>query len=271
MKAVRITLIILAVISVVVGCGLYIVNKAFDALFMAQMEKMLEEDWIYLSEAGQEMGSMAQSDSLISDVENDEDSMVQRDNLPGFSGDESRVYNGKEGGLSSDAALGVETQLSGNETGYAFGKTGGEVSGKTANYASGGMNAGQYGHAIQNSFETSEDKPTASSGRASADAKRTKGDKDMHGSGGGREPGVITLEKINLVKDQISLGDKAKAIAIVLSRLTPGDINRLKNMIKGGVTLEELNEAKQILKSRVTEEEKEMLKEIYIKYVALLG
>lgn len=76
-----------------------------------------------------------------------------------------------------------------------------------------------------------------------------------------------TYAQIKEVERKVTITDKAKAVNIVLSKLTPKDIAMLRAMVEGGITSSEIARAKKLIKSRITEKEKEELKRLYNKYI----
>jgi len=76
-----------------------------------------------------------------------------------------------------------------------------------------------------------------------------------------------TYVQIKEMERKVTIADKAKAVNIVLSKLTPKDIAMLRAMAEGGITASEMSRAKKLIKSRITEKEKKELKELYNKYI----
>ncbi|MBZ4647642.1 MAG: hypothetical protein JG777_3131 [Clostridia bacterium] len=86
-----------------------------------------------------------------------------------------------------------------------------------------------------------------------------------------KSPSVIVDEKkINEIEKKVSLGDKTKALSIVVGSVTRDDISRLYQLAKSGVTEAEKQEAMAILRQRLTPEKKNELKALYEKYEHLL-
>lgn len=81
-----------------------------------------------------------------------------------------------------------------------------------------------------------------------------------------KEP-VVTVEKMQEIKDEVTPQDKVSAAAMVMSRLTSGDMVKLKSMLKGGLTAEEKAEAKKIAYASFSSEEIKEIKEMYYKYM----
>jgi hypothetical protein len=77
----------------------------------------------------------------------------------------------------------------------------------------------------------------------------------------------ITTDKIAEIKAEVAPTDKISAAALVLKRLSAGDVNELKNLMADGLTAEEKEKAKQIAYSRFTEQEINEIKAMYSKYM----
>lgn len=82
---------------------------------------------------------------------------------------------------------------------------------------------------------------------------------------------TLTQDKISEMEKQVSVADKARVMAIVTSRLSPVDVAAMKGLLEGGLTDAKIGMAKQLLKNKVTGKEKEELKQIFYKYVLMLG
>ncbi len=81
-----------------------------------------------------------------------------------------------------------------------------------------------------------------------------------------KEAGVQEKDKPGSFPKKIDMSDRAEVMAIVSSRLTSGDIKRLKELAQGGFTPEEKREAKAIVRARLSGDEIERLKAISRKY-----
>ena len=81
-----------------------------------------------------------------------------------------------------------------------------------------------------------------------------------------KEAGVQEKDKPGSFPKKIDMSDRAEVMAIVSSRLTSGDIKRLKELAQGGLTPEEKKEAKAIVRARLSRDEIERLKAISRKY-----
>lgn len=77
----------------------------------------------------------------------------------------------------------------------------------------------------------------------------------------------VTVEKMNEVKDKVTVQDKVAAAAMVMGKLSSSEINKLKGMLSGGLTKEEKEEAKKIAFSNFSNEEIKQIKEMYSKYM----
>lgn len=98
--------------------------------------------------------------------------------------------------------------------------------------------------------------PAASEGSGSEKAKAGNGQKKS-----------LSAEKLNEVKKKITAQDKMTAGAIVMSKLSTGDIKELKDMLAGGLTEEEKDKAQKMVVDKFTSEDIEKLKEMYKKYM----
>ncbi|WP_069650406.1 hypothetical protein [Caloranaerobacter ferrireducens] len=78
---------------------------------------------------------------------------------------------------------------------------------------------------------------------------------------------AISQDKISSVENSVSLADKAKAVKLILTKLSPSDIKLLKDMLNGGLTEEEKKKAIELAYSRFSEEEIKLIKELYNKYM----
>lgn len=78
---------------------------------------------------------------------------------------------------------------------------------------------------------------------------------------------AISEDKISSVENSVSLADKAKAVKLILTKLSPSDIKILKDMLNGGLTEEEKKKAIELAYSRFSEEEIKLIKELYNKYM----
>lgn len=78
---------------------------------------------------------------------------------------------------------------------------------------------------------------------------------------------LITVEKMNEIKEQVTAQDKVSAAAMVMSRLSSGEKNKLRGMLSGGLTAEEKAEAKRIAYSHFSSQEITEIKEMYSKYM----
>jgi len=124
----------------------------------------------------------------------------------------------------------------------------------------------------QNPSQT--DSPTASSSEvASQNASSTDVDNlDENKSAGTKvkdktETKIITVEKANEIKEQVTTKDKVTAAALVVKRLSSEDISELKELMNGGLTAEKKKEAVKIAYERFTAEEIVQIKELYHKYM----
>jgi len=81
-----------------------------------------------------------------------------------------------------------------------------------------------------------------------------------------QDRGNQVSDKPSELSKKVDLSDRAEAIAIVSSKLTSGDMNRLRQLAQGGFTPEEKKEAKAIVKARLSSEEIKRLKALYYKY-----
>lgn len=78
---------------------------------------------------------------------------------------------------------------------------------------------------------------------------------------------TITLSKMKEVKEQVTAQDKISVAAMVTSKLSTGEIDKLKGMVSGGLTAKEKAEAKRIAFSNFSADEIKKIKEIYYKYI----
>lgn len=81
-----------------------------------------------------------------------------------------------------------------------------------------------------------------------------------------KDTGGQEKDKPRSLPKKIDMSDRAEVMAIVSSRLTSGDIKRLKELAQGGLTPEEKKEAKAIVRARLSRDEIERLKAISRKY-----
>lgn len=86
-------------------------------------------------------------------------------------------------------------------------------------------------------------------------------------SGSANKQTTITLSKMKEVKEQVTAQDKISVAAMVTSKLSTGEIDKLKDMVSGGLTAEEKAEAKRIAFSNFSTDEIKKIKEIYYKYI----
>lgn len=77
----------------------------------------------------------------------------------------------------------------------------------------------------------------------------------------------ITIDKMVEIKEEVTAADKMSAAALVLKRLSAGDIDKLKAMLSGGVSAQETAAAKDMVYKKFNEEEVREIKEIYRKYM----
>ena len=82
-----------------------------------------------------------------------------------------------------------------------------------------------------------------------------------------KEQVAISEDIIDNVEGSLSLADKAKAIKLIVTKLTPSDIKLLKDMVSGGLTKEEHSKAVEIAYSKYTDEELKLVKSLYKKYM----
>ena len=73
----------------------------------------------------------------------------------------------------------------------------------------------------------------------------------------------VSKEQIEKAEQEITFKDKAKATKMVVSKLSPSDINRLRQLAAGGLGPEEKKEAVGIAYSNFSEEELQFIKRIY--------
>lgn len=78
---------------------------------------------------------------------------------------------------------------------------------------------------------------------------------------------VITIQKANEIKHQVTSKDKVTAAALVIKRLSSKDISELKKLMNGGLTAEKKQKAIKIAYARFTPEEIVQIKELYRKYM----
>lgn len=78
---------------------------------------------------------------------------------------------------------------------------------------------------------------------------------------------AITVEKMKQIKEEVTAKDKVSAATLVMSRLSPSEINQLKSMAAGGLTSEEKQKAISIAYSHFSGEEIKQIKEMYKKYM----
>lgn len=81
------------------------------------------------------------------------------------------------------------------------------------------------------------------------------------------KPKVITIQKANEIKEQITATDKMTAATLALKRLSSEDIGELKSLMSGGLTAEKKKEAVKIAYARFSAEEIAQIKELYRKYM----
>jgi len=78
---------------------------------------------------------------------------------------------------------------------------------------------------------------------------------------------VITPQKVQEIKDKVTVSDKMTAASLILKRLTSDDIATLKSLLSGGMTPENKRKAIEIAYSRFKPEEILQIKELYHKYM----
>ncbi len=108
---------------------------------------------------------------------------------------------------------------------------------------------------------------TAKPGETGGVEKPTAGGKAPEAKPKPAEEPVLTPEKIEQIKDEVSAADKISAAALVLKRLSSEDIKVLKDMLDNGLSGADREKAKALAYSRFTEEEIEKIKEMYEKYM----
>lgn len=81
------------------------------------------------------------------------------------------------------------------------------------------------------------------------------------------QPKVITVKKVQEIKEQVTAMDKMTAATLALKRLSTDDIEVLKDLMNGGLTAEKKKQAVKIAYARFTAEEIVQIKELYHKYM----
>ncbi len=108
---------------------------------------------------------------------------------------------------------------------------------------------------------TSETSVAVSTGDKSANVNNVGEEKNKPSSP------VVTVKKMQEVKEKVTPQDKISAAAMVMSKLSSDDIDELQGMLAGGLTAEEKSKAKSIAYSKFSGKEIEEIKKIYHKYM----
>lgn len=109
---------------------------------------------------------------------------------------------------------------------------------------------------------------TGKAGEPDSSQKSTDNNVKANSNNGKKEPTqVITVQKAEEIKDQVTAADKMTAATLVLKRLSGEDISTLKNLMAGGLTAEKKKEAVKIAYARFNAEEIARIKELYHKYM----
>jgi len=257
LRFVKVLAVILVITALMAGCGLYAMDRIFDAVFALQMEQLLQDEFLAVMENDDVTLDISGSVSDNGDESPGQESLsVVTD---GEASENSSVSTAAEEAKSSGGAFGKETESSVGDDKKESERL--------------KRNAGK--EPVSPSDRADGKKTEIPSGKASGDAldtrKNTEAEGHLFDQKDKKTSETVTLDKINSIKAKVSLEDKAKVISILLSRLTSADVDNLKEIAKGGVSSGELNEVKRILKSRITEEEKDILIGIYKKYISLLN
>ena len=77
---------------------------------------------------------------------------------------------------------------------------------------------------------------------------------------------VLNQEKIDEAQDNATISDRAKAVALMVKRLSASEIVELKNMASDGFTNEEKILALEMLQKNFTADEQKYIWELYAKY-----
>jgi hypothetical protein len=77
-----------------------------------------------------------------------------------------------------------------------------------------------------------------------------------------------TQEEMADISDSVSASDKISASLLVLSKLSPEDIQYLYGLMEGGLTPEEKGKAKELCFARFSDEEIEQIYDLYLKYTS---
>jgi hypothetical protein len=94
--------------------------------------------------------------------------------------------------------------------------------------------------------------------------KDNKGGSDAKNSGNKIQ---YTVEQMNKIKDKVTAADKISSAALLVKRLTPADIQELKNMLAGGISAAEKKRAKEIMHQRFTKDEIAYIQDMYDRYM----
>lgn len=78
---------------------------------------------------------------------------------------------------------------------------------------------------------------------------------------------AISQDLISSVENSLLLADEVEAVKLILSKLSPSEINMLKDMIDGGLTEEEKEKVIELACSRFSEKEINFINELYDKYL----
>ncbi|MFS0725657.1 hypothetical protein [Paenibacillus sp. 1P07SE] len=166
--------------------------------------------------------------------------------LTANAGSESEQPGGSEADpVGGDGAIGDAAQP---DSGSTEGGTGGSPGSGDGDLAAGGT-------------EGSSDPGTAGSGGESTPAGGGTSDEDLDGYSA-----EITPDKAQHVQDSVTIGDKSKVAAIVLSQLSMEDIKRLQELSSGGLTVEEKREAKKLILEKFSPEQYDEVIEVAQRY-----
>ena len=78
---------------------------------------------------------------------------------------------------------------------------------------------------------------------------------------------VITIEKLESIKNKVTAADKVSIANFVLKKLSKEDIKELTAMVAKGLTPEDKERAKQIAYSRFNKDEIRTIMDLYAKYM----
>ncbi|TFE28169.1 hypothetical protein [Cohnella luojiensis] len=82
----------------------------------------------------------------------------------------------------------------------------------------------------------------------------------------GKRTGDVTGEKVNNVRESLTVSDKATVVSVVLKNLSLTDLKKMRSIAQGGLTVEEKREAKRMMLSKLSPEEYNKLSALAKKY-----